>query len=104
MTARPTRAPRPPDLSNPCLEHAPLPMATVEGATHIVRYVNPAFCRLIDKTKDELLGKPFGEILPEQDDCLALLDRVYRTGQSASDTELERSDPRPVFSSYTMWP
>jgi two-component sensor histidine kinase len=79
-------------------------MATVEGATHIVRYVNPAFCRLIDKTKDELLGKPFGEILPEQDDCLALLDRVYRTGQSASDTERERSDPRPVFSSYTMWP
>ena len=31
-----------PDLSNFCAaitEHAPLPMATVEGATHIVRYV-----------------------------------------------------------------
>jgi two-component sensor histidine kinase len=79
-------------------------MATVEGATHIVRYVNPAFCRLIDKTKDELVGKQFGEILPEKGECLALLDRVYRTGKSASHTEQEYSDPRPVLSSYTMWP
>jgi len=27
-------------------------MATVEGASHIVRYVNPAFCRLIDNPKE----------------------------------------------------
>src|ERR1017187_6345032 len=25
----------------------------------ILRYVNPAFCRLTGKTKDELIGKPF---------------------------------------------
>ncbi len=37
------------DLSNLCLaitEHAPLPIATVERAGHIVRYVTP-FCRLM---------------------------------------------------------
>jgi hypothetical protein len=41
-----------PDLSSPCLEHAPLPVATLEGTTHLVRYVNPAFCRLIDKSQE----------------------------------------------------
>jgi hypothetical protein len=55
--AKPTQGSgnQPPDLSSlgrSIIEHTPLPMATVEGARHIVRYVNPAFCRLIDKNKD----------------------------------------------------
>jgi two-component sensor histidine kinase len=79
-------------------------MATVEGAMHIVRYVNPAFCRLIDKTRDELVGTPFREILPEKDECLALLDRVYRTGTSESRLEQVHPDHRPLFSSLVMWP
>jgi two-component sensor histidine kinase len=99
----PMSAPMPSDLSDPWLEHAPLPMAAVEGATHIVRHINPAFCRLIDKARDELVGKPFREILPDKDDCAAMLDRVYRTGASESHLEQEPR-PRPVFSSYTMWP
>lgn len=91
-------------LSNPGLEHAPLPMARVEGATHIVRYANPAFCRLVGKVRDELVGKPFGEILPEADGCQALLTRVYRTGKFASRTEPNHAEPRPALTSYTMWP
>lgn len=79
-------------------------MATVEGARHIVRYVNPAFCRLMDKPKEQLVGKPFAEKMPEKDEYLTLLDRVYRTGKSESHTEQEHSGPRPVFWSYTMWP
>jgi two-component sensor histidine kinase len=79
-------------------------MATLEGATHIVRYVNPAFCRLVDKTRDELVGKPFCEMSPETDECLAPLDRVFRTGESESRSRQESSDPRPVFASCTMWP
>jgi two-component sensor histidine kinase len=59
---------------------------------------------LIGKTKDELVGRPFREIPAEQDECLSLLDRVYRTGQSESLTKQEHADPRPVFRSYTMWP
>jgi two-component sensor histidine kinase len=109
MTVKSTPASRPsalrlPDLSTPWLEHAPSPMATVESAVHILRYVNPAFCRLIDKTKDELVGKPFREILPEKNECLAVLDRVYRSGKSESHTEQGRSAPRANFSAYTMWP
>jgi two-component sensor histidine kinase len=104
MAAKPTSDPMPQDLSSPCLEHAPLPIASVEGATHIVRYANPAFCRLIDRTRDELVGKSFREIVPERDEFLALLDRVYRTGKSESRSEPVRADHIPVFSSYVMWP
>ena len=50
-----SRAAHQTDLSSLCLaitEHAPLPMATVEGASHIVRYVNPAFCRLMENPRN----------------------------------------------------
>jgi signal transduction histidine kinase len=79
-------------------------MVSVEGTSHIVRYVNPAFCRLMDKPREQLLGKPFGEMLPEKDECVRLLDRVLRTGQPESHTEQHHSKPHPVFWSYTMWP
>src|SRR5580693_5924353 len=95
------------DLPSLCLaitEHAPLPMATVEGAAHIVRYANPAFCRLIAKRLEEFGGKPFCEILPERDECLTLLDRVYRTGQPESHTEPKHSKSLPISWTYTMWP
>jgi PAS domain S-box-containing protein len=92
------------DVSSLCLEHAPLAMATVEGAGHIVRYVNPAFCRLTNKPAEQLVGKPFCEILPEEDDCVALLDRVYRTGKPQTHTGQQHSKPHPVFWSYAMWP
>ena len=109
MAAKPTRGTgnQPPDLSSLCfavIEHAPLPMAAVEGASHIVRYVNPAFCRLIDRPAEQLIGKPFCEMLPEKDQCVASLDRVFRTGKPESHTEQEHAKPPPVFWSYTMWP
>ena len=102
-----SRAAHQPDLSSLCVaitEHAPLPMATVEGASHIVRYVNPAFCRLMDKPAKQLVGIPFCEMLPEKDECVTLLDRVYRTGKSESHTEQQHSKPHSVFWTYTMWP
>ena len=96
-----------PELASLCVaitEHSPWPMATAEGASHIVRYVNPAFCRLLAKAKSELVGKPFREILLGNDECLALLDRVLQTGKPASHTQEERTTPNLVFWSYTMWP
>ena len=104
-----TSAPVPPpaDLPSLCLaitEHAPLPIATVEGATHIVRYVNPAFCRLMEKPKEQLLGKPISGLLPKKDECVTLLDRVFQTKKPESHIEQEHSKPHPVFWSYLMWP
>jgi signal transduction histidine kinase len=109
MGAKPTPSAGnpPPDWPSLCravAERAPLPMVSVEGANHIVRYVNPAFCRLMDKPAEQLVGKSFGEMLPEKDECVRLLDRVLRTGKPESHTEQQRSKPHPVFWSYTMWP
>jgi PAS domain S-box-containing protein len=91
-------------LPSLALESAPLPMATVEGATHRLRYGNPAFCRLIGKTMEQLSGVPISELLPEKDKCVSLIDRVFRTGRPMSHTEKDASSPGPVFWSYTMWP
>jgi two-component sensor histidine kinase/PAS domain-containing protein len=107
VAVKPTSAHQPPDLSSLCqaiTECAPLPMATVEGAGHIVRYVNPAFCQLLDKPSEQLVGIPFREMLPESDECEALLNRVFRTGKPESHTEQEHSKPHPFFWSFTMWP
>ncbi|GAB3480171.1 PAS domain-containing hybrid sensor histidine kinase/response regulator [Polaromonas eurypsychrophila] len=109
MQTSPTSPPpqRPPDLSDLCLavaEHSPLPMVAVQGASHIVRYVNPAFCRLMDKSAEQLAGKPFAEMMLDNDECLSLLERVYQTGESESHTEHRGSNPHPVLWSYTMWP
>jgi two-component sensor histidine kinase len=83
-------------------------MVTVEGATDIVRYVNPAFCRLADQTSDELVGTPFCAMMPDTEECKALLGRIYRTGQPETYTKLTSSDadpdPDPVLSCYAMWP
>ena len=92
------------ELSRGCFDHAPFPMVTVEGAMHIVRYVNPAFCRLMDRSTDELMGTSFCALLPNPDECLVLLDRIYRTGQPESYAKLNVSDPELALSCYAMWP
>jgi two-component sensor histidine kinase len=92
------------ELSSQCFDHSPLPMITVDGATHIVRYANPAFCRLTGTTSDELAGSPFCAMLPETDECMAVLDRIARTTQPESYIKLSADDSDPVLSCYAMWP
>jgi PAS domain S-box-containing protein len=86
------------------VEAAPLPMAVFEGASHIVSYVNPAFCHLMGKSPAQLINQPFSEALPGKVECAALLAEVFRTGQPARYAEQERTIPQPVFWSYTIWP
>ncbi len=109
MVAEPTTAPsrqqfRFSGLSLAITEHAPMPMAMVEGASHVVRSVNAAFCRLMDKPMEQIVGKPFNELLPKQDECRRLLDRVFQTGESETYLEEEYPNLRPVFWSYLAWP
>ena len=84
-------------------DHAPWAVIASSGETHIVRYANPAFCHLIDKTQDEVIGRPFDGLVP-QSDCLAHLDHAYRTGVAAGYTADEQATPRPLFFSYALWP
>lgn len=86
------------------MDHAPWPMVEVEGATHVVQTVNPAFCKLLNKQDKDLLGKPLAQLVPQDKSILPLLDRVSRTGVAAAHIEAERIAPHPVFWSYTCWP
>ena len=79
-------------------------MAMVEGATHIVRYANPAFCHLVEKPLEQLVGSPISKLLPEKDHCIPLLEQVFRTGKPLNHTEKDPSKSEPAFWSYTMWP
>ena len=109
MTANPTSAPLflatdPAGLCLSIAEHAPLPMAAVEGASHVVLYVNRAFCRLMEQPAEHLVGKPFAELMPEQGECLNVLGRVHRTGTAERHTQQRNSTTPPVYWSYAMWP
>jgi signal transduction histidine kinase len=88
----------------PVIECAPVPMVEVEGALHTVCFVNPAFCRLLQKTRDELTGKPFGEIVRNGKACTAVLNRIYETGEFQTHVDVEHTDENPTYWLYAMWP
>ncbi|MBA4147525.1 MAG: PAS domain-containing protein [Verrucomicrobia bacterium] len=110
MTAEPTSlfGNQPNNLSSLCLalsERAPFPIAAFEGPSHILCYANPAFCKSIGKPFEQLAGKPFHELLPDEDGCVGLLNRVFRTEKVESHTGQEQpSNGHPVFKSYTARP
>ena len=81
-----------------------MPMAELEGPSHIMRYVNPAFCRLLGKSKAALIGKPFAETMEDKNRCLGLLDRVYLTGEPETHTGAGHSEIGSPYWFYAMWP
>ena len=85
------------------MDTSPIPMAALAGSDHILSYVNSAFCRLACRSKDELTGKPFVEVV-SWEGCLSLLDRVYSTGEVKIQTEPDRTERQIAPRSYTMWP
>ena len=88
-------------------ERSPQPTVAVEGTTHVVIYVNPAFARFVGRDRTELVGRPFAEAVPEGDEngYLALLDRVFRTGvhENLAEQEHRHTQPVPVYWSYAVW-
>src|SRR6476469_2030912 len=92
------------------MERSPVPMAELEGPRHIMRYVNPAFCRLPGTSKAALTGKPFAETMEDtktmehKNRCLALLERVYLTGEPETHTEAGLSEIGSPYWFYAMWP
>src|SRR5688572_6129829 len=91
-------------LCRPIAETSPMPMAGVEGPSHMVCYVNPAFCLLTGKPKEELIGKAFSAAAPTGGECLSLLDLVYKTGKAEIHTGQEDPGAHRFYSSYVMWP
>lgn len=88
-------------------ERSPQPTVAVEGPTHVVIYLNTAFARLVGRERKELIGRPFAEAVPEGEGngCLALLDRVFCTGEpeNLAEQEHRQARSRPVYWSYAVW-
>ncbi len=87
-------------------ELSPQAMVIVEGKTHLVLSVNSAFLQLVQKERNQLLGHPFAECVPEgsNNGCLALLDRVFATGEP--EVLLEQKHVEKLLSiywSYSVW-
>src|SRR5688500_1083443 len=101
----PTDVPVPPSLAAPIIERAPLPIVEVQGSDHVVSHVNAAFCRLVGKSRDELVGRPFCDIAPSGDACRPLLDQVYATGRAVTHAVVDPADPhRGATWLYALWP
>ncbi len=90
--------------SAPVIERAPLPIVEVQGDAHIVSYVNAAFCSLLGKTREELLGKLFAEIVHRGEECLPILDQIYHTGHAVTHTLEDNSQAERSYWLYAMWP
>ncbi|MBY8877299.1 GAF domain-containing SpoIIE family protein phosphatase [Actinacidiphila acidipaludis] len=58
-------------------------IASMTGPTHLLEAANPAFFRAIGRQDDARVGLPIDELMPElaAQGFVALLDRVYRTGE-----------------------
>ena len=92
------------DLDRSLTEGSPMPMADLEAGTHIIQYVNPAFCLLAGKTKQELIGSDFTDLTAAGEEFLSLFRRVYRTGKVGNHTGSAHSASNPLYWSYAMWP
>lgn len=93
-----------PDFCRAMVDASPMPMVFVGGNSHVIRYVNPAFCHLTGEPKGKLIGDSFSHAVPESNECLSLLDRVYRTGQAETHIGQEHSPFHRFYWSYIMWP
>jgi hypothetical protein len=91
-------------LDRSVTDGSPMPMAELEPGNHIIRYVNPAFCLLANKTKEELIGSDFTELTASGEDFLSLFRWVFRTGQVGTHTGSAHSSSSPLYWSYAMWP
>jgi len=92
------------------IESAPFAMALVEGVAHIIRQANPAFCHLLAKNREEIIGRCSCEMLPGKEEITEAIDRVLRTAKPETCTERETSagpqgpqGPQSLWS-YTIWP
>ena len=90
--------------TGPVIEEAPLPIVEVQGVDHRVTFVNAAFCGLVGKTRSDLLGMTFAEIVPGGEKCVPILNRVYASGEAATHAYEDHSASAPAFWMYAMWP
>ena len=88
----------------PLIKRAAVPTVEVEGAAHVICFANPAFCRLVGRTPEAVLGKRFSEIVRNGEKCVPLLNRIYATGEGETHVAQDNSAKETAFWLYAMWP
>jgi len=65
-------------------------IGVLEGPEHKYSFVNPVTCQILNRTKEELLGKTVKEVFPEVEaqGTIQLYDEVYNTGKPFAINEL----------------
>lgn len=94
------------DLASLCrqtADYSPMPMAAVKGDRYIVQYVNPAFCSLAGKKREDLVGRPIAEGVPETAALLGKLEQVSQTGTPYIRLEQEIALDPSRYWSYGFW-
>ncbi len=86
------------------LDSARLPIALMNSAEMLFRYANPAFCKLVGLSPEQMIGVSFRQLLPDQQACLLLLQRAYRDGKCETHTEREHTGAPSLFWAYEIWP
>jgi diguanylate cyclase (GGDEF)-like protein len=86
------------------LDSARLPLAAMQGADQNVCYVNAAFCQLVGKSSESIIGRSFSQLLPSGDSCLLKLEQVLSSGKVAWHAEAIHAKPNPLYWSYEIWP
>lgn len=92
----------------PLIAYAPHAIAVTDGASHVLRQVNSAFCRLMGVEAANVLDRSYSSAFhgSAAADLLGLLQRVLATGEAEPNREVvQPGDPEePVVWSYTIWP
>ena len=88
--------------------NAPRAIAVTEGGSHRIRALNAAFCRLMDVTPEEVVGRPYADAFPEPagHGPLDILGTVIHSGTAEVDRELARprADSEDAIWSCSVWP
>jgi len=94
------------------LEQAPNPMVVLRGPNHVIELANPPTCEVWGRTREQVVGKPLLEALPELDGQVfrPLLDSVLKTGvaHTGRETPMQLKEPggspRTVFFNFVYSP
>ena len=91
------------DFTHLVLEQAPLAVGVLEGPDHRFVLVNRVTCELMGIPKEQFLGRPHAEVVPEADKVVGpILNRVYTTGVSVTE-EIEVNLPTGCRQLLVTW-
>jgi signal transduction histidine kinase len=89
------------------IDSSPWGIAVTTGELHVIRHVNPEFCRLAGVSRSELVGRRYSEALVGADVApQVILDRAFFAEETVTDTVISRSRPGmpDEVLSYSAWP